>query len=337
MTLATIVVVAFAISAITTGLWRNALVRHSVLDHANERSSHTGSIPRAGGVVFCVLAVAVAVIGASAGLVDTRFAIVLAIGGGLTAIVGFIDDVRPLPPLVRLLAHAAAAAVLVIGLSPLPESLAGVDVVIPAVLLQMLLGVAVIWSINLWNFMDGIDGLAASQASVVFATTAGVAAVSGGPMALPAAMTGLVLGFLVWNVSTRRLFMGDAGSGFLGFAVLLTIAVLWDRGDLPIWSGVIVTATMWVDATVTVVRRTLRGLRPWEAHRSHAYQHLVRRGWTHRRVSGGYLLLQIGVMCPMAIAAIAWPCSAPWLAGLVTVVMVVVAAWLGAGSEPEGR
>jgi Fuc2NAc and GlcNAc transferase len=146
-------------------------------------------------------------------------------------------------------------------------------------------------------------------------------------------MAGLVMGFLVWNTSTRRLFMGDAGSGFLGFAVLLTIAVLWDRGDLPIWSGVIVTATMWVDATVTVVRRTTSGLRPWEAHHYHVYQHLAGGGWSHRRVSAVYLLLQIGIMCPIAAAAMVWPSSGPWLAGLVIVAMVAVAIGLRGGVD----
>ncbi len=333
MTLGIIVAAALVVSFIATGLWRVVLVRNAVLDHANARSSHTGSIPRGGGVVFCVLTLVFAVVSLAMGWCDSRVAGVLLLGGGLIAAVGFIDDIRPLPAAVRFSAHALAAIILVVGLSPLPQSIAGIPIVIPAWLMQVLLVLAVMWSINLWNFMDGIDGLAGSQAMIVLAGLTVVAGCSGSSGILPAVMTGLVGGFLLWNLSSRRLFMGDAGSGFLGISVLLLIVVLWTRGDMPIWSGVLATAMMWVDATVTLVRRTLRGQRPWVAHRSHVYQHLVHGNWSHRQVTAAYCAVQIIFLCPLALAAIYWPWAGPWLTVGVVVVLVPIAISLGGGVD----
>lgn len=333
VTLGIIIASALVVSFIATGLWRVVLVRNAVLDHANARSSHTGSIPRAGGAVFCVLTLACAVASIVMDWGNPRVATILILGGGLVAVVGFIDDVKPLPAVVRFLSHAIAAVVLVVGLSPLPEAIAGIPVAIPAWIIQVLLALAVMWSINLWNFMDGIDGLAGSQAMIVLAGLTIVAGCFSSHGLLPAVMTGLVGGFLVWNLSPRRLFMGDAGSGFLGFAVLLMIAVLWTRGDLPIWSGILAAAMMWVDATVTLVRRTLRGQRPWVAHRSHVYQHLAQGNWSHRQVAGAYAAIQVVVLCPLAVVAIYWPWTGPWLTGVVIMVLVPIALSLGGGTD----
>lgn len=333
MTLGIIIASCVVVSCVATGLWRVVLVRHAVLDQANARSSHTGSIPRAGGVVFCVLTLLYAVVSLALDWSDPRAAMILIVGGGLVAIIGFVDDIKPLPAAVRFLTHAIAAVVLVVGLSPLPQSIAGISVVIPAWLIQVLLAIAVMWSINLWNFMDGIDGLAGSQAMIVLAGLTLVAGCSGSSGILPAVMAGLVGGFLLWNLSSRRLFMGDAGSGFLGFAVLLMIAVLWTRGDIPIWSGVLAAAMMWIDATVTLVRRTMRGQRPWVAHRSHVYQHLVQGNWSHRQVTAVYGALQVVFLCPLALAAIYWPWAGPWLTAGVVVVLVPIAVSLGGGVD----
>ncbi|MCP4892879.1 MAG: glycosyltransferase family 4 protein [Actinomycetales bacterium] len=333
MTFGIIVVSSLLVSLFATGLWRVVLVRHAVLDHANARSSHTGSIPRGGGVVFCALTLSYTATSLAMGWGDPRSAMVLLVGGGLVATVGFIDDLNPLPAVVRLLIHAIAAIVLVAGLSPLPQSIAGIPVVVPAWIIQILLAIAVMWSINLWNFMDGIDGLAGSQAVIVLAGLTIVASCSGSNGTLPAVMTGLVGGFLAWNLSSCRLFMGDAGSGFLGFAVLLMIAGQWSLGDIPIWSGVLATAMMWTDASVTLVCRTMRKQRPWVAHRSHVYQHLVQGDWSHRQVTAIYGAIQILVLCPLALAAMHFPWSGPWLTAGVILVLTPVAISLGGGVE----
>lgn len=333
MILGVIIASCVLVSFVGTGLWRIVLVRHAVLDHANARSSHTGSIPRAGGAVFCVLTLLYTVVSLVMGWGDPRGAMILIVGGGLVAIIGFIDDVNPLPAAVRFLAHAIAAVVLVVGLSPLPQSIDGIPVVIPPWLIQALLAIAVMWSINLWNFMDGIDGLAGSQAMIVFAGLTIVAGCSGSSGTLPAVITGLVGGFLLWNLSSLRLFMGDAGSGFLGFAVLLMIAVLWSLGNIPIWSGVLAAAMMWIDATVTLVRRTMRGQRPWVAHRSHVYQHLVQGDWSHRQVTAVYGAIQIVFLCPLALAAMYWPWAGPWLTVGASAVLVPLAISLGGGVD----
>lgn len=330
---------AAAASLTCTGAVRAALVRLAVLDHANDRSSHVGSVPRGGGTVFAALSIAAwawlsgqgaAVSGA--GSVPWQAAVA---GAGVAA-VGIADDARGVSPRVRLAVHLAAGALAAWGWWPLPPiDLAFASVSVPAVL-ALLAVLAVAWSINLTNFMDGIDGIAASHSAVVlgFLCAAFLRAGDGVLACAAAATSGGALGFLAWNLSRRwRIFMGDGGSGFLGFAIAALSVAAWSSGALGPWQCVAVSGTFVADATVTLVRRAARRERLSQAHRSHAYQHLSQRWASHRRVTALFAAVDLLWCVPLAVACGAWPTWAPAIAALA-VGGPAVAAWrLGAGQD----
>jgi Fuc2NAc and GlcNAc transferase len=171
----------------------------------------------------------------------------------------------------------------------------------------VLAGIAIVWAINLTNFMDGIDGLATTEAATVALTGAALLAPVNPPLAAAAAVTGgAALGFLPWNWQRATVFLGDAGSGFLGY-MLATLALASERaGAVPVLGWLILYATFAVDGTVTVIRRAARGERWYAAHRSHAYQRAVLSGWSHARVTVTVLILNVGLGI-LAWAAVSGP------------------------------
>lgn len=268
------------------------------MDIPNARSSHTRPTLRGGGLVI--------VIGFLAGLgfwlltggsLSPRALGWLA-GALLVAAVSLVDDLKPLPALPRLLVHGLGALVL---------TAAGVQAHDASSLLMLALAfVYVVVLTNVYNFMDGIDGLAISQAivaGVAFAiagtlTANPLVSISGGLLAAAS------LGFSVYNLPPARMFMGDVGSTFLGFSLaglslLANIGVGGNR--LPIEFGLVLFAPFLFDSLVTLSRRVARGERWYAAHRSHYYQRLVSRGLTHGQVTGLYAGL--GVIAAAAALA----------------------------------
>jgi UDP-N-acetylmuramyl pentapeptide phosphotransferase/UDP-N-acetylglucosamine-1-phosphate transferase len=162
-----------------------------------------------------------------------------------------------------------------------------------------------VWFTNLYNFMDGMDGLAGGMAVIGFGTFALLGWLAHAPAYACAAslIMAAVLGFLPFNFAPARLFMGDVGSGSLGF--LAALFLLWaERARLfPLWLGLMVFSPFLVDATWTVVRRALHGQKPWEAHREHFYQRLAGVGWSHRRTTllGYILMLKCSLFAVLAI------------------------------------
>jgi UDP-N-acetylmuramyl pentapeptide phosphotransferase/UDP-N-acetylglucosamine-1-phosphate transferase len=193
----------------------------------------------------------------------------------LLGAVSWFDDLRGLSPVVRLLAQAAAVA---IGILVLPG---------PRDLLYLAaIGLLWIWWINLFNFMDGIDGLAGSEAAAIGAGLLlfGCVGAGGDPalQAFVAAVTGAAIGFLVWNWSPARVFLGDVGSVPLGYMLGFLLLGWAVRGYWKI--ALILPLYFLADATITLARRLLRGERIWQAHREHFYQQAVRRGLSHAAV-----------------------------------------------------
>lgn len=259
------------------------------------------------------------------GWVDRRFGVSLAAGGAMVAAVGWLDDRRGVRATVRLCVHLLAATLVLWAVGGWDRVHVG-PIVLPVGMLGIVLGAAgVVWCTNLYNFMDGIDGLAGVEAVHV----AGVAAlVSGLTGRMDLALVSLALaaasaGFLAWNWPPARVFMGDVGSGFLGFAVG-ALAVWSDAsGGLSILGWITLFGVFVVDATVTLVRRLLAGDRWDRAHRQHAYQRLAMGGSGHRRVTLGVagLNLAIGVG---VVATVYFPSLSPWMEfGLLGTVAVL--------------
>ena len=255
-------------------------------DHPNERSLHTQPTPRIGGIAVMLAALPVAF-----ALSTPALDIVWMLALGL-ALVSFADDMRSLPIAIRLPSHFAAAAVAAAAIAPEWP-----------VIILLVAAIGLAWMTNLYNFMDGSDGLAGGMAAIGFGTYAIAAAQSGSmPLALAcAALAAAALGFLVFNFPPARAFMGDAGSiplGFLAGALGLHgfVADAW-----PAWFPLLVFSPFVVDASVTIARRMLRRERFWIAHRTHAYQRLVLSGWSPRRLASG----AYGLMLAAGVSAIA--------------------------------
>jgi len=272
--------------------------RRRLLDQPGQRRSHATPTPRGGGLgpVLAWCAALFALAGAGAG--GTQ-ALLLAIGTLAVAAIGLVDDHRPLPAWPRLLVHAAAAVLLVAGARGLPAS--ATDLAGSAALVLALVAL-----VNFWNFMDGIDGLAAMQSAFV-AFACGVVAVAAGAPALALAamlLCASVAGFLPFNTPRARIFLGDVGSGALGFACGGLLLFAWDGGAMPWPIAPLLASAFLLDAGLTLARRMLGGRRWYTAHREHLYQWLVRRGRSHARVAALYLGWNLLIVTPLAVAVL---------------------------------
>lgn len=271
---------AVVMSAATTGFLRRYVLTHRVVDVPNERSSHDVPIPRGGGVAIVVtFLTCVAVLVVSGGVAVSLGAGLLG-AGAVAGTIGFLDDLSHIAARWRLGAHFLAAIWALVWLGGLPPiDLVGFSVNL-GWLGHVLAAVGLVWMLNLYNFMDGIDGIAGLEA-----VTAGLGASAllllESPVPedwfIPALLAMAALGFLVWNWPPAGIFMGDAGSGFVGLAFgILAVQASWSVPAL-LWSWAVLLGVFIVDATVTLLRRVWRGEKPYEAHRRHAYQRAASR------------------------------------------------------------
>lgn len=323
--------VSLVLAAAVTFLVRRRAKRVGLVQTPNERSSHTVPMPTGGGI-------GIVVGGTFAGLLTAALIPFLAVptimASVLIAWVGYVDDRRPLPARWRLgaqvLLMGAVVALLPLDLIPLPDWL---------LLIVLTLGGA-LW-INLYNFMDGIDGLAGSEAVFLFAGAALLAwltvpGVTEDPrlwwmLGLAAA----ALGFLLLNWPPARIFMGDAGSLYLGlmtaFFALTTMLSFW----LSPWQWLILAALFLADSLTTLARRALNREPVWEAHKRHAYQALQRRFGSHRKVTLLYLGVNIVVLLPLAWLAGRYPDWTMPIVLAVFAVLIPVMLRAGAGAKLE--
>jgi Fuc2NAc and GlcNAc transferase len=327
-----VVLVGLATLLLTAVLHRYALSR-SLMDVPNARSSHTVPTPRGGGlaIVFSFL-MALPVLAAYSSLQWSLAWALLGAGAGVAAL-GFLDDHGHIAARWRLLGHFLAAAWLLFWLGGLPPiTLAGwpVDLGWAG---HLLAAVFLVWMLNLYNFMDGIDGIASIQAISTCLGGALLYWAIGEPShtLLPMLLAAAVAGFLYWNFPPARIFMGDAGSGFLGI-MLGGLAIQAARVEPELlWAWLILMGVFVVDATFTLVRRFLRGDKVYEAHRSHAYQAAARRFGAHRPVSLGVLMVNLLCLFPIALMVALGALSG--LAGLLLayIPLLLLALYFGAG------
>lgn len=320
MTLLAALTVGLVVALATTPAIRALGHRHELLDHPNERSSHAAPTPRGGGVAI-LLAIA-AVLAIPSGWAPATQGVMLGCAA-VIAILGLLDDVTSLPAGLRLAVQVAAAAAMImfagISLQSAELPLAG-DVRLPV---WLGLGVSVFWLVgvtNAYNFMDGVNGIAAIEAIVcagayalLFFSRDDVA----GAM-LCAGIAGGAVGFLAYNAS-GSIFMGDVGSGALGF-LFAALALRLTQEGVPFAAVVLPLLPFLLDTAVTLVRRARRGERLFSAHRSHFYQHLTDLGWSHMRVSVTY-----GIAAgACAAVALRWASMSPSvLASLVVAIALL--------------
>ena len=316
MTLALTAVLSLFLALILTGLVRRYALSRAVLDLPNARSLHAVPVPRGGGLALLppvLLATLAETLSRGEGL---RTTLVFIGGTGLLALLGWSDDQRPLSAKARFALQFCILGLCLYALWWAPAS--------PFGLACGLCLPVMVWFVNLYNFMDGSDGLAGSQALAGGLGVALLGTLEGMPgIALTgAALAGASAGFLYWNWSPAKIFMGDVGSYFLGgaFALLLLRAGL--AGSTP-WPWLLLFVPFVTDATCTLLWRMARGERFWQAHREHAYQRLILRGCSHQQVALGCLLLNLMVW---PIAWLAWhrPAAGPGLTFAVYALAVVM-------------
>ena len=294
---------AFAAGAASAGWLASRGPRRWLVDRPNARSLHDRPVSRAGGVAN--------VAGTTAGLAILALSETPAPAAGwvlagalIVGVVSLADDLWRVSPAIRMACHlAAAACVVAAGLLPERLLLPGASLALGPAAGAAFTLLFVAWFVNLYNFMDGMDGFAGGMAVIGFTTLAGFGAASGADAlaGVGAAAAASSLGFLLFNFPPAKVFLGDLGSTLLGY--LCAVAMLWAARSaaVPLWISGLVFSPFIVDASVTIARRAAAGERPWRAHRTHFYQRLVRLGWGHRRT----VVVEYGLMVACAGSAAA--------------------------------
>lgn len=288
-----------------TALVRFYALKKNILDIPNERSSHSIVTPRGGGLAVAATFIFSLVFMAALDIVSVNIAVALVGGGFSIAAIGWIDDKNSVSPRLRLIVHFLAAVWALYWLDGFTRMDIGFTTVHLGWAGSVIAAVGIVWMINLYNFMDGIDGIAGTEAISV-ALGAGVLLFWTGSAGLAWVCLTLAMavgGFLVWNWSPAKIFMGDVGSGFLGFT--FAVLALWSEnaGAVPFIIWLLLLGVFVIDATITLIRRMSKGEKLYEAHRSHVYQLAVQAGYSHKQVTFTVLLMNIvlGLIAAMAL------------------------------------
>ena len=321
MTVIFLLLAALVVAFLLTGILRRYAVRADLMDVPNDRSSHEIPTPRGGGVAIVVVSLVGLMALGLLGVLPLTGLLALGVGGLAVAGIGWLDDYKNVSARWRLLVHLAAAVwVVALAGGPPALELPGMNwdwSWFGAVVLVLFIA----WLLNLYNFMDGIDGIAGIEAITVAGPAAAMLWWLGesGWGVVVALMAAASLGFLAWNWPPAKIFMGDAGSGFIGFMLAALAVLIWADAGLSIWAWLILLGVFIVDATITLLRRVLRGEKFYEAHRGHAYQHASRHYNRHLPVTVAVGVINLVWLTPLAVTAAFLPA---W--GIVLLVL----AWL---------
>ena len=307
----------FLLAVIGTGALVRLLAAKGIIDQPNARSSHQLAKPRGGGIaILAAIATGIAVLAIGGTAMPAGLGSVAA-AALILALVSWVDDIRGLPALARLVPQIVCVAAILYHL-PITgiAALSG----LPYWAQNLLLGLAWLWFINLYNFMDGIDGITGIETLVI---TIGIFVISRitddlsalqGPVLIIAAAAA---GFLIWNWAPAKIFMGDVGSVPLGFILGWLLLELADAGYLL--AALILPGYYLADATVTLLSRLKRGEKIWQAHKQHAYQRAIQNGKTHSNVT-----IRIGccglVLIGLGVTSIHYP----WLGGIAACLVVTL-------------
>ena len=335
MTVLMIAVGVFAAGLLSWTLTRYFLsfaLDRGIMDVPNGRSSHAVAKPRAGGASFFLIFTAAVFILLPLHFLSVREALALSCGI-LIAMVGYWDDRTGLSPVFRIVVHIAAAVLAVFCLDGLAPIRLGFAIYLPPAAVAVIAVCSLVWLTNLTNFMDGIDGIASVEAI----TTAGICGILivhrvgfNGLAILFFVLAASVAGFLFWNWPPAKIYMGDVGSGFLGFNLGVMAFIAITRHQFSLWPPLILYGIFVVDTTWTLCRRMLRAERWYAAHRTHAFQHAAAR-WGHRKVTLSIAAINLFWLAPWAILADISPSRGPILLICAWAPLVATVFWLRAG------
>ncbi|WP_277962485.1 MraY family glycosyltransferase [Pseudomonas sp. RIT-To-2] len=308
-----------------------------LVDIPNNRSSHALPTPRGGGISFFLIFLLLVPVCCLHGLLTLDQAIGYLGAGGLAGVVGFADDRGHVPAKWRMLSHLVAAGWAVYWGFHIPV----VDILGLTVEATWLAGIVttlyLAWMLNLYNFMDGIDGLASAEAICICLGAAAIYMGSGHPelAVMPVMLTAAVMGFAVLNFPPAKIFMGDVGSGFLGLVIGLFSLQAAAVNTLYFFCWLILAGVFIVDSGWTLVARVLRGKRVYEAHRSHCYQIASRQFRSHKVVTVAYAGITIFWLFPLALWVGVGGANGAAVLALAYTPLFVGAYWFGAGDETK--
>lgn len=298
------------------------------------RSSHSIPTPVGGGIAIVLTYFVMLAYVALAHEMD--FAELAALAAGLpVALAGLVDDRAHLSARIRLAIQFSCAFFAVWFAGSIPPLQIGYFQTGGLFFVWVLLPLAIVWMTNLYNFMDGIDGIAGMEAAFVGLAAAALLFASGD---IPLALLCLGLfsgatGFLVWNWPPAKIFMGDVGSGFLGLTLAIIALLSHVHGSMSLWAWLLLLACFIADASVTLLRRVITGKPVHVAHRQHAYQHASRHTGSHQKVTVAVLAINVFWLFPLACLASVHPEHGVYFAGIGIVPLLALMHRLGAGKE----
>lgn len=290
----------FSLSWLLTYAAKRYALQRSLLDIPNERSSHTVPTPRGGGVAIAgAFFIGVGIL-CWADIIPAALAAALASGGVIIALIGYLDDRYSIAVRWRLLAQFAGAAAAIYCLQTEQLLLMNNWSVIVNLMGNLILVLMIVWLINIYNFMDGIDGLAGAEAVFVSLSAGCLLLVTGHNAATCWVLAAAAAGFLYWNWPPAKIFMGDVSSGLLGFIFAVLMIYTAGHQQLPMVTWWILLAVFIADTGLTLIWRTWRGEKLYVAHRGHAYQQLVQQGKSHLQVTAAISGFNLLVAAPLA-------------------------------------
>ncbi len=333
MSLLLLISLLFIGSALLTGLFRSVAQRARLNDVPVSRSAHSAPVPVGGGLSIVVLLLLVAGYGYSVEIIRINELAAL-MAGLVIACIGMVDDVKQLDIRWRIPAQFLASIYVVYCLGDVPAIDFGLFVFPESLLLNVIAVFALVWLLNLFNFMDGIDGIAATELiavnlisivivintdELITLLSAGLAAAAGG--------------FLLWNWSPAKIFMGDVGSSFIGFSLGVMALLSMHHGSMTVWTWVLLVGVFIVDATLTLFNRFRRKQRWVEGHASHAYQNAARHYKSHAKVTITVLMINLFWLGPLAWLSMQYPEMGLVIAIVGLLPLVLLARRFGAGVE----
>jgi len=267
----------FISSFILTFVIRYLALKRKIIDIPNERSSHTVPTPRGGG-----LAIAIAWYLAITYLFfnhEIEKSLYFALLSGLFLVgISLADDILTISAKIRFLFQTISAGLALFFLGGLQKINLGFVELEISFLASFFVWIAILWFVNLFNFLDGIDGYASSEAIFI---SLGIAFFTFD--FIPAILATATLGFLIWNWQKAKIFMGDVGSTLLGFTIAIVSIYYQNVDKMPILIPIILSSVFWFDATITLMRRKINKEKLTQAHRKHAFQRITQAGWSHQK------------------------------------------------------
>jgi Fuc2NAc and GlcNAc transferase len=297
----------FILSTCLVYFYRNLALRYGILDKPNHRTSHDAITPRGGGVVFIGLWLVWVVLSLIQKKISSELCYSLIGPVGLVALVSFFDDYFNLRRRYRLISHLFASMLCLLLLGHMGFDIGSVHISY-SIYLYFLIAFIMTWSINLYNFMDGLDGLASTQSVFIFFVSGCLLFYIGNKELgyLSCLLAFSVLGFLVWNWPSAKIFMGDVGSTSLGLSVAVFMLLAEKSHSLSFIIYLMLYLPFITDATLTLLRRIIAGDKWYEAHNNHGFQRLYRSGWSHKQVLLGLITLNL-VSIPIVLGAFFYP------------------------------